>query len=124
VSSILCVDDNDRNLRILDELLGEDYDLECVKNGEQALDHVTVGAPSLVLLDVMMPGISGIEVCRELKSDPMTRDIPVILVTARGQPEEQREGKEAGADAYLIKPFDPDVLLDLVETWLPCGQAR
>lgn len=119
---ILCVDDNARNLRILEELLSEDYDIDCAECGEDAL-HLTQSQQfDLVLLDVMMPGISGYEVCRNLKTDPFTADTPIVLVTARAGDAEQQEGKAAGADAYLLKPFDPDQLLDLVEEFVPCQQ--
>ena len=110
---ILCVDDNARNLRILEELLGEDYDIDCAKCGEDALYLTQSQQFDLVLLDVMMPGISGYEVCRNLKTDPITADTPIVLVTARAGDAEQQEGKAAGADAYLLKPFDPDQFLDL-----------
>ena len=116
---ILCVDDNERNLRILHELLGDDYQLTCAASGEEAVEQLSGGLPDLILLDVMMPGISGYELCRQLKSDPATSGIPVVLVTARAREDERRAGFDAGADAYLIKPFDPDVLLDLVEGYLP-----
>ena len=118
-SRILCVDDNARNLRILNELLEDDYELHCVANGEDALTAFEEFRPSLVLLDVMMPGIDGYEVCRRIRQREADADIPVILVTARARADERELGLQAGADAYLAKPFDPDALLDLVEEFLP-----
>ena len=114
-SKILCIDDNSRNLRILQELLEDEYDLECANSGEEGLSCVERIMPDMILLDVMMPGIDGYSVCRKIKSDPDTASIPIVLVTARTQQEDRDLGKAAGADGYLAKPFDPDVLLDLVE---------
>lgn len=117
---ILCVDDNQRNLRILQELLGDEYDLELAECGEDALDCVANQPPQLILLDVMMPGISGFDVCEKLRAEDATREIPIVLVTAKAQEDEKQHGFEVGANAYLVKPFDPDVLLDLVENFVPC----
>lgn len=120
---ILCVDDSQRNLRILKELLEDDYAIETAATGEDALECAAADAPALVLLDVMLPGIDGFEVCRRLKAAPGTSGVPVILVTAKARDEEKREGLAAGADAYLLKPFDPDALLDLVESYMPVDRS-
>ena len=116
--SILCVDDNERNLKILEELLGQDYSLAFARTGDEALNAVGSVLPDLILLDVMMPGTDGLSVCRSLKAASDTAAIPVVFVTGRARPEDHAEGLAAGADTYLIKPFDPDVLLDLVERHL------
>lgn len=117
--TILCVDDNPRNLLILRELLSDDYHLNCATTGEEALSAVRLERPAMVLLDVMLPGVSGFDVCKSLRADPKTADIPIVLVTAKARDEEKKLGLDAGADAYLVKPFDPDALLDLVETYFP-----
>lgn len=121
---ILCVDDNTRNLRILQELLGEDYEIDTASCGEDAIALSQTASFDLVLLDVMMPGISGYEVCRQLKANSATSETPVVLITARTGASEQAEGAKAGADAYLPKPFDPDALLDIVEGYIPCHINR
>lgn len=112
---ILCVDDNPRNLRIMRELLGDEYELEYAETGEEALLRAKDRIPDLVLLDVMLPGLDGYEVCRRLRADESTATVPVVLVTARARDDERRRGFEAGAVDYVIKPFDPDVVLDIVE---------
>ena len=117
-ATILCVDDNPRNLRIMRELLEDDYPLECASSGEEALERAAKNPPALVLLDVMLPGVDGYEVCRRLRSEPGTASTPVVLVTAKARDVEKKEGLQAGADAYLLKPFDPDALLDLVEAYV------
>lgn len=116
---ILCIDDNDRNLRILSELLSDEYELECVRSGEEGLASVKNSMPGLILLDVMMPGMDGYKVCQEVKQNPTTAETPIVLLTAKAGPDEKDHGLRAGADGYLMKPFDPDALLDLVEAYLP-----
>ena len=116
---ILCIDDNDRSLRILRELLEPDYALNCAETGEDGLESLKSELPGLILLDVMMPGIDGYEVCRRVKADVSTADIPIVLLTAKAQDDEREEGYKAGADGYLMKPCDPDSLLDIVENYMP-----
>ena len=101
IPKILCIDDNARNLRILQELLEDEYQLSCADCGETGLAQIDGFRPDIILLDVMMPGISGYDVCRRVKADPDTASIPVVLVTARAQEEDRALGREAGADAYL-----------------------
>lgn len=122
-SRILCVDDNTRNLRILNELLEDDYELRCAENGERALEAFDEFRPSLVLLDVMMPDIDGYEVCRRIRGRDTCSDVPVILITARATDDEREMGMIAGASAYLAKPFDPDALLDLIEEFIPAERT-
>jgi len=83
-------------------------------NGEDCLAQVATANPDVILLDVMMPKMDGYEACRRLKSDPATKDIPVIFLTAKAQHFEVREGMEVGALGYLIKPFDPMTLHDQI----------
>ena len=84
-------------------------------NGHEALDVARAEHPDLVFLDVMMPGPSGIEVCRALKADPETKDITVILLTAKAQDRDREEGLAAGADGYFTKPFSPVALMSKVD---------
>lgn len=107
-SKILMVDDEPRNLRILEGILAPlSYDLRMAQEGKEALDLVMVDPPDLILLDVMMPGLTGFEVCRRLKENALTQFIPIVLVTALGEREMRVMGIEAGADDFISKPVDP-----------------
>lgn len=88
------------------------------QDGQDALSLARGLLPDLILLDVMMPGMSGIEVCEALKSEPKSSSIPIILVTARSEREDRERGLAAGADAYVTKPFSPVELIDLVKETL------
>lgn len=89
-------------------------DVVVTENGEDCLAQVAEAKPDVILLDVMMPKMDGYETCRRLKSDPATKDVPVIFLTAKAQHFEAREGMEVGALGYLIKPFDPMALHDQI----------
>lgn len=104
---VLVVDDILANVRLLEAKLSAEYfDVVTAMNGADALDSVQRTKPDIVLLDVMMPGIDGIEVCRQIKSDAQTHHIPVVMVTALDQPEDRVKGLEAGADDFLTKPVN------------------
>lgn len=104
---VLVVDDILANVRLLEAKLSAEYfDVVTAMNGADALDSVLRTKPDIVLLDVMMPGIDGIEVCRQIKSDAQTHHIPVVMVTALDQPEDRVKGLEAGADDFLTKPVN------------------
>ena len=108
---ILVVDDIEANVRLLQaKLQAEYYDVLTASNGPEALKMAAAETPDLVLLDVMMPGMDGFEVCRRLKNEPATRHIPVVLVTALDGRGDRIAGLEAGADEFLTKPID-DILL-------------
>lgn len=111
---ILIVDDVPRNLRILEEILDDEYLLEPAENGEQALRKVKTFSPDLILLDGMMPGKSGTDVCRELKSDERFQHIKIILVTGKASGIERNAGLSAGADDYIIKPFEQETLVSAI----------
>jgi len=81
-------------------------------DGEEALEKVANDRPDVIILDIMMPKINGFDVCRRLKADKNYKDIPVIILTARFQPNDIKFSKDVGADAYITKPFDPRVLLE------------
>lgn len=113
---VLVVDDDELTREILATILDlEEFEVTLADDGEQALASVAESVPEVVVLDVMMPGIDGFEVCRRLKGDAATADLPVILLTARGSADDRRAGEEAGADAYLTKPFSPLALIDTIE---------
>jgi putative two-component system response regulator len=105
-SVILVVDDAEINIDILMGALGDMYDVSVAMDGETALETARDILPDLILLDIMMPGMDGYEVCRHLKEDPATRGIPVIFLTALTEVEDKAKGFEAGAADYITKPFD------------------
>jgi CheY-like chemotaxis protein len=94
------------------------------ENGEQALELVQQELPDLVLLDARMPRLSGYEVCRQIKSNPATHDIPVVFLSAKGQESEIKAGLESGAVKYLVKPFSPEELIHSLEDILAEKQDR
>jgi two-component system, cell cycle response regulator len=112
---VLLVDDDPLILEVLSTILDlEEFDVVTASNGQKALAAVDASRPDVVVCDVMMPEVDGLEVCRRLKSDPATVDLPVILLTARDRPEDRQAGEEAGCDAYLTKPFSPLQLIDII----------
>lgn len=115
---ILIVDDESRNLRILEEILGDFSILLSASNGAQAIDLVEEHDPDLVLLDVMMPGVSGFEVCRAIKAKEKAVTTRVILVTGKAMIEEKMMGYEAGADDYVTKPYMAEELEAKVRVFL------
>ncbi len=116
---VLIVDDEPRNLLILEGILAPlQYDLRQASNGSEALDQVAADPPDLVLLDVMMPGLSGFDVCRRLKSRPDTQFIPVVLVTALTDRDSRVTGIDAGADDFISKPVDSNELRARVRSLL------
>ena len=109
---ILVVDDEPDILELVQyNLTREHYDVVCVESGEEALTQVSATPPDLIILDLMLPGVDGLEVCRTLKRYPHTAVIPVVMLTARGEEADVVAGLELGADDYLTKPFSPRVLL-------------
>jgi two-component system cell cycle response regulator len=114
---ILVVDDVAANLRLLEAKLGaEYYDVISAMRGEEALQKARLQQPDMILLDVMMPGMDGFEVCARLKSDPQTRHIPVVMITALDQREDRLKGLELGAEDFLSKPFDDVQLIARVRS--------
>jgi diguanylate cyclase (GGDEF)-like protein len=113
---ILVVDDEPTNIQTLHQVLKEECDVSMATSGEQAIAFCQRRAPDLVLLDIMMPGIDGYEVCRRLKADPATRDIPVIFVTSRDNVEDETRGLEVGAVDFITKPVSPPVVRARVRT--------
>ncbi|WP_047515485.1 two-component system response regulator [Methylophilus sp. Q8] len=117
-AKILIVDDEPLNLKVLKQVLQDNYRLSFAKNGMDALELVKKERPGLILLDVMMPGMTGFEVCRQLKSDPETNTIPVIFVTALAEEADESEGFAAGGVDYINKPISPALVRARVKTHL------
>jgi adenylate cyclase len=116
---ILIVDDNENNRAILAARLGaQGYSTTEASDGAEALEVVRRGAPDLILLDVTMPRMDGLEACRRLRSDPSVGFVPIILVTARADSKDVVAGLEAGADEYLTKPVDQHALVARVRSML------
>ncbi|QJE00467.1 response regulator [Massilia forsythiae] len=115
---ILAVDDEASNLQLLRQILQDHYRLRFAKDGPRALELAHEERPNLILLDVMMPGMSGYEVCAALKADPKTAGIPIIFVSALGDIEDELEGFEAGAVDYITKPISPPIVRARVRTHL------
>lgn len=107
---LLLVDDEPANLHVLREILQAEYRLQFARNGRRALDLVAAERPDLILLDVMMPGLTGFEVCEALQAEPLTASIPVIFVTALGDAVDETRGFDAGGVDYLTKPVSPPVV--------------
>jgi len=115
---VFLADDQPEVLAFLTDLLGETYRLSVASNGEQAWERVRKGLPQLVLSDVMMPGIDGIQLCKKIKSTPATSHIPVILLTALTAEEARLQAFQSGADDYLTKPFQTELLRTRVAHFL------
>lgn len=116
---ILIVDDEEDILELLKyNLSREGYKVSCAASGEETLRAVRSGIPDLIILDLMLPGIDGLEVARQLKNDMKTRDVPIVMLTAKGEEADIVTGLELGADDYITKPFSPRVLLARVRAAL------
>lgn len=122
---VLIVEDEEDIAELLEyNLQRHGYAPTSVYTGEDGLNEAREAKPDLILLDLMLPGLSGLDVCRGLKSDPATANIPVIMLTAKGEEEDIVAGFDAGADDYVTKPFRPKVLLARVKAVLRRGAAR
>ena len=122
---ILVVDDEPDILELIRyNLTRNNYDMTGVASGEEAFASVRMSPPDLVVLDLMLPGVDGLEVCRRLKNDARTAGIPVIILSAKGEEADVVTGLELGADDYLTKPFSPRVLLARIKAVLRRQQSE
>ncbi len=120
----MIVDDTETNIDILIETLGNDYDIAVAMDGESALEYIADEQPDLILLDIMMPGMNGYEVCEKLKKDEITNKIPIIFVTAMNDEAEEKKGLELGAIDYIRKPFNPSIVKARVKNHLEFKLAK
>lgn len=123
-ASILCVDDEPVNLVIMEELLQDNYALNTVLSGQGCLEQVGLQKPDLILLDVNMPKMDGLETCERLKADTDTAEIPIIFVSALASQEELMAGYEAGGDDYITKPFSEEILQKKIQIVLASQQRK
>lgn len=121
---ILCVDDEPVNLAIMEELLQDNYELSIVSSGEGCLQQVDIQKPDLILLDVNMPEMDGLETCARLKADAETAEIPIIFVSALASQAELMAGYEAGGDDYITKPFSEEILQKKVQIVLASQRRK
>jgi len=120
---ILVVDDEVNITQILQFSIGaEGFDVLTAQNGEEAIEKARREQPDLIILDIMMPKIDGYEACRILKANPLTRHIPVVLLTAKGREIDKRLGFEVGATDYIVKPFSPNKLIERIHRLLSCAK--
>jgi two-component system cell cycle response regulator DivK len=118
--SVLYVEDNEYNRKIVRRLLSRtSYSLREAVDGEAALTMVRENRPDLILMDVQLPKMSGLDVTRALRADPATADIPIIVVTSFALSGDDQRAMAAGASAYIAKPYSPRELLALIQTFLP-----
>ena len=122
---ILVVDDEEDLLELVRyNLTREGYRVSCVATGEEALQAARKQPPDLIVLDLMLPAVDGLEVCRRLKGDSKTRDVPIIMLTAKSEESDMVLGLERGADDYIAKPFSPRVLSARVKALLRRKEAE
>lgn len=116
---ILVIDDEEPILLLLQTVLNV-YGYEAIKapSPEQAFARIAEDLPDLIILDVSMPEMNGYEVCRKIKSNPETKDIPIIMITALALEQDRKQALQAGANGFLFKPFDPKVVIKAIESLL------
>jgi two-component system, OmpR family, alkaline phosphatase synthesis response regulator PhoP len=116
---ILVVDDEEDLLELIRyNLTKEGYRVHCVASGEQAINEARTNTPDVIVLDLLLPNVDGLDVCKQLKSDPKTQHIPIVMLTAKSEEADVVTGLELGADDYITKPFSPRVLLARIRSVL------
>jgi len=122
--TVMVVDDAETNIDILVETLGDDYDISVAMDGPSALENISDDPPDLILLDIIMPGMDGYEVCEKLKADEKTLSIPVIFLTALTEEQDEARGLQLGAVDYITKPFSPGLVKARVRNQLELKRHR
>jgi CheY-like chemotaxis protein len=121
---ILVVDDDPRLLHIVQMYLGiEGYEVRTASNGEEGLREVGEARPDLIILDIMMPGMDGLEACRRIRADPQTADIPVLMFSALSGDDDVQRARDAGANHLITKPFNLVGLGSVVRSFFPSDQS-
>ena len=116
MKKVLIIDDEEKVRMLIEATLSiGEIEILQASSGEEGLKKAREVMPDIILLDVMMPGIDGFEVCRLLKKDPATKDIHIVMLTARGQREDKERGLSAGANGYFVKPFSPINLMNMID---------
>jgi len=118
---ILIVDDDEMNIDILMDSLEEEYDVKAAESGEEALEIIPQYNPNVILLDIMMSGIDGYEVCKRIRADDTYKSVKIILISGRAMEDERQKGFEVGADDYITKPFDVDDIADKIKLLIKGG---
>ncbi len=121
---VLVVDDTEVNIDLLVEVLSDDYDLTVAMNGKKALELAEKTSPDLILLDIMMPEMGGFEVCKRLKANPQTSNIPVLFVTAMSEVDDETQGFEVGAVDYITKPISPPIVKARVKSHIALADQK
>lgn len=121
---VMVVDDTEVNIDILVETLGNEYDVSVAMDGEDALQDIAENPPDLILLDIMMPGMDGYQVCEKLKEEDRTRDIPIIFLTSLAEKQDKAKGFQLGAVDYITKPFNPEVVMERVKNQFELKQHK
>jgi DNA-binding response OmpR family regulator len=116
VSKVIVIDDEPFILMMIEEKLRKaNIDVTTLRESRYALEVIKNNKPDLIILDWMMPELSGIELCRMIKADPELRDIPIFMLTAKGQDSDEEQGFQCGVNRYITKPFSPKSLLEMVQ---------
>ena len=119
MSKVLVVDDSNTLREMISELLKENgLNIDVASNGVEALEKIQGNRPDLVVLDIVMPGMNGYELCRKIKADPKTQSVPVVMCSSKGEEFDRYWGMKQGADAYIAKPFHPKELVGTVKQLL------
>ena len=119
MSTVLVVEDSVTQREMITDLLkGSGLNVSIATDGVEALEHIEGHRPDLVVLDIVMPRMNGYEVCRRIKADPRTQDVPVVMCSSKGEEFDRYWGMKQGADAYIAKPFQPTELVGTVKQLL------
>ncbi len=122
---VLVVDDNRVNLKLFKELIAcEGYDVDTAEDAGEALDQIELRRPSLILMDIQMPGMDGLALTRRLKADPETRDILIVALTANAMKGDEEKARAAGCDGYITKPIDTRSFGLEIARWLASAPAE